>query len=247
MKRIKRVAALFLALSLVLLTCASCASNDQKLYDKVYAHLNEKYKGVEFQINSYKQDVETSGKYTFNVTCLTTNIEFEVIMSSLLISDSYLVAHANKRLCDDLFELFGSARTLICLDYVQCFNHYLEDGGGYRFNEDVELTSYSVEDLTSIYRVTLADIESSGDAAQCVYMFCDILASKGIILDEVTFYFVLNGESILFTTNTNTIEKLESFEPLEALFEKAKSPSELNSLFYREPGSDTKIITYITD
>jgi hypothetical protein len=247
MKQIKRVIALFLALTLGLLVFASCASNDQQLYDKVYTYLNEKYKGVEFQINGYVQDVQTSGKYTFDVTCLTTETDFEVIMSSLLVSDSYLVAHANKQLRDDIFELFGSARSLICLGDAQCFDHYLADGSGYRFNEDVELTSYTVDDLTDIFRVTLTDIESSGDAAQCVYMFCDILALKGIVLDKVTFSFVLNEEQILFTTNTNTIEALASFEPLEELFEKAKSPSGLNHIFYREPGSDTKIITYITD
>ena len=49
-----------------------------------------------------------------------------------------------------------------------------------------------------------------------------------------------------FTTNTDTVESLDSFEPLEELFEKAKSPSGLNNIFYRESGSDTKIITYIT-
>ncbi len=247
MKRIKRVAALFLAVSLVLLTCTACASNEQKLYDKVYAHLNEHYKGVEFQINDYKQELETSGKYTFSVTCLTTGVDFEVIMSSIFISDSYLVVHANRKLCDEIYSLLGSARSLICLEDVQCFNHYLSDDNAYRFNEDVELTSYSVYDLTSIYRVKFSNIESSSDAAQCIYMFCDILDTKGVVLENVTFGFVLNDEPILFTTNTRTIEDLESFEPLEELFERSKSPSALNSLFYREPGSDTKIITYITD
>ena len=247
MKRIRQVTALILTLTLVILLCASCVSNDQKLYDKVYAHLNERYKGVEFRINGYTQDIQTSGKYTFDVTCLTTNIDFEVIMSSLLVSDSYLVTHANKRLEDRLFELVGSARTLICLDDVQYFDHYEKEGNGYRFNEDEELISYSIEDLTFIYRVTLTGIEDSADAAQCVYMFCDILESKGIVLDEVTFSFSLNAEPILFTTDTNTVEQLESFEPLEELFEKSKSPSALDTIFYRDPNSDTKIITYILD
>jgi hypothetical protein len=148
---------------------------------------------------------------------------------------------------NSLFEQIGSARSLICLADVQCFDHYLDEGNGYRFNEDEELTSFGLTDLTSIYRVTLDGIESSGDAAQCVYMFCDILDSKGIHLDEVTFSFVLNGEPILFTTDTNTVEQLESFEPLEELFEKAKSPSALDTIFYRDPDSNTKIITYITD
>ena len=78
-------------------------------------------------------------------------------------------------------------------------------------------------------------------------MFCDILESKGIVLDEVTFSFSLNAEPILFTTDTNTVEQLESFEPLEELFEKSKSPSALDTIFYRDPNSDTKIITYILD
>ena len=247
MKRIRQVAALILALTLVVMLCVSCVSNDQKLYDKVYAHLNERYKGVDFRINGYTQDIQTSGKYTFDVTCLATDIDFEVIMSSLLISDSYLVSHTNKWLEEDLFELFGSARSLICLDHIQCFDLYLAEGSGYRFNEDAELTSYSVKDLTKIYRVTLTDIVSSADAAQCIYMFCDILNSKGIVLDEVAFSFVLNGEPILFTTTTNTVESLESFEPLEILFEKSKSPSALDTIFYRDPDSNVKIITYITD
>lgn len=247
MKRIKRVLALLAALAFVLILCASCESNEQKLYDKVYAHLNEKYKGVEFRINSYTQDVETSGKYTFQVTSLATGLDFEVIMTSMLISDSYYVVHANNQLRLNLFELIGSARSLICLEDIQCFDHYQSENSTYRFNEDPELPSYSVYDLTSIDRVTLSGIESSSDAAQCVYMFCDILYTKGVVLDSVTFDFVLNNEPILFTTNTTTVKELLSFEPLEELFERAKSPAELNTLFYKEPGSDTKIITYITD
>ena len=123
MKRIKRVLALLAALAFVLILCASCESNEQKLYDKVYAHLNEKYKGVEFRINSHTQDVETSGKYTFQVTSITTGLDFEVIMTSMLISDSYYVVHANNQLRLNLFELIGSARSLICLEDIQ-WHHF---------------------------------------------------------------------------------------------------------------------------
>ncbi|MBQ9748108.1 MAG: hypothetical protein IJV98_04920 [Clostridia bacterium] len=246
MKRIRRAVALLLA-GLCLMFAVSCQSEETRAHEKAYAYLNEKYKGVEFEILDYTQDTQTSGRYTFRVLSITTGLEFEVIMTSLMATDSYIVIHANNAINNHVMELLDGARDLICLESVQCFDHYLSEGGSYRFNEDVELTSYSVYDVKSFYRVKLSDMPNANEAAQCIYMFCDILSHKDVILEELTFDFVLNGEKILFTTSTNTIVDMASFEPLEELFERTNNASLIGNLFYKDPNSDAKIITYITD
>ncbi len=246
MKRLRRAVALLLAGILLLLT-VSCQSGETRAYDKAYAYLYDKYKGVEFEILEYTQDMQTSGKTTFRVLCVTTGLEFEVVMTSLMMSDSYLVIHANSAINQSVFELLGDASGLVCLESVQCFDHYLSDGNTYRFNEDVELTSYSVYDVKEFYRVNLEDMISSNEAAQCIYMFCDVLSRRDVSLDKITFDFTLNGEKLLFTTNTQTIRGMNSFETLENLFESTFNPSAIGNIFYKDPNSDTKIITYITD
>ncbi len=251
MKQMKRFITLILVFSLAILALTSCESAEQRAYNKAYNYLNEKYKGIEFEINGYTQETETSGKYTFDVTCLTTGLDFEIIMSSLITSDNYYVVHANKKLRNELFEIFGSARELICLDDIQCFDYYLSDSGTYLFNEDVEVTSYVATDLSELHRVKLVGVKDANDAAQCIYIFCDILKSNNIILDKITFEFVLDDDTILFTTNTKTVEDAvngeNSFSVLEELFEMAESSVNFNNLFYKDPASDAKVITYITD
>lgn len=251
MKQMKRFIALILVLSFSLCVLTSCESTEQRVNNKVYTYLNEKYKGIEFEINGYKQDTETSGKYTFDVTCLTTGLDFEIIMSSLVTSDNYYVVHANQKLRNELFDMMGASRELICVDDIQCFDYYLSDSGTYLFNEDVEVTSYMATDLKELHRVKLVGVKDANDAAQCVYLFCDILKSKNVILDKVTFEFVLDDDKILFTTNTKTIEDTvngtDSFSALEELFEMAETSVNFNNLFYKDPDSDAKVITYIHD
>ncbi len=243
MKFAKRFGAFLIICSLVLGVFVACEPREKKIYDEVYAHLNERYKGVEFEINGYTQDIETSGKYVFDVTCLTTGLRFDVIKSSLYISDSYYVVHANNRLQQALFELLGDAKELVCLESVQCFDRYKADKATYRFNEDVESVSKDLDELDSIFRVNMSDMESSNEAAQCVYMFCDILESKGVSLKRVNFEFTLNGERIRLETNTGAIDRMMSFDALERLFEQSKTTS-ANNIFYKDHDSDIKVIPF---
>ncbi len=243
MKFAKRSCAFLLVCSLLIGFLVACEPKEKKIYDEVYAYLNECYKGVEFEINSYTQDIETSGKYVFDVTCLTTGLHFTVIKSSLYISDSYYVVHANNRLQEELFELLGSATELVNLESVQCFDRYEEDSVSYRFNEDAESVAVDLDELESIFRVNMSEMESSNEAAQCVYMFCDILENKGISLERVNFEFTLNGERIRLETNTNAIDSMHSFEALERLFEQTKT-STASNIFYKELDSDIKVIPF---
>ena len=67
----------------------------EKLELNIYDYLEKKYPDLEFEIKSYTQDNYTSGKYVFNVSCKTTDIDFLVYQSSFLVTDSYSVTHAN--------------------------------------------------------------------------------------------------------------------------------------------------------
>ena len=245
MKRLRRLTVLLLACTFVFLT-VSCQSGDAKAHEKVYAYLSEKYKGVEFEIVEHTQEVETSGKHVFRVRCLATNVTFDVLMTSMMTTDSYIVSHANSVIEQDVMEILGDARPLMCLERVQCFNQYVSEDSTYRFNEDVELTSRSLYDVGEIYRVYLSDMESSNEAAQCVYMFCDILSYRGVVLDQITFDFLLNGEKIRFTTSTETIRGMNSFDELQKLLDSTNNVNVIGEFFYKDPDSNTKVFQYIT-
>ncbi len=247
MKQIKRLTALLLVCLLSLSVFTACTTNEQKLYNGVYAYLGEKYKGVEFKINSHTQDTQASGQYTFQVTCLTTGVEFEVIKLSTMTSDSYYVSHANNKLRTELFELFGDALELVRVDDVQCYDVYRENGGKFSFNEDSELASYLLEDIDSIYRVHMSSVVDAGDAAECIYMFCDILEGEGVVLEEIGFEFMLGGEMIRLQTSTASILNTDSYENLTRLFEEAKTSSPINNIFYKDPDSNVKVIPYLPE
>ncbi len=244
MKFGKRIFAAVLILAFSVFMLASCESKEKKLYDEVYAYLEERYKGVEFEIKNYVQYAETSGKYFFQVTCTTTGVDFHVIKTTLFMSDSYYVVHANHRLQNEVFEVLGVARDLISVESVQCFDRYQRDSGTYRFSEDTEAFSKNLYDLKEIFRVNMKEMPSSNEAAQCIYMFCDILENAGISLERVNFQFVLNEETIRLETDTKTIDNLTSFESLEKILDQTKLPSSGTNIFYKESGSDIKVIPF---
>ncbi len=250
MKRLNRWFALCLSLIYILCIFTSCKTQDDKQHDRVYAHLSEKYPGNEFQINTHIQETETSGKHTFNVTCLTTGVDFEVIMTSLFISDSFYVEHGNEELRKDIFAIFGTSKDLLCLEDVQCFDPYLTGSGTYRFKEDEELMYIGLSSLTSIHCVTLTGVSSASEAAQCIYMFCDLLKLKGVVLEKINFEFTLNKESVRVVTDTYSMSS-SSIKPLIARLEQkeATNSSGGTNFFYNTDGdSNVKIVPYfVTD
>ncbi len=243
MKRLKRFFAVLMVFALLAAVFAGCETQEAKIYERVYAHLHEKYKGVDFQINGYTQNTETSGRYILDITCLTTGVDFQMTMSSLLVSDSYFVSHANDRLRSDIYEALGFDPKSIYIEDVQCFDLYISESDTVRFNENVELSTISLDELKEIYRVYLVDVPSSNDAAQCIYFFCDILELEDYTFDKISFDFKLGKEHVRVETSTDAINT-SSIAEIERLLDDAKSPSALGNIFYRDPESDVKVIPY---
>ncbi len=243
--------ALLLVCVLGLLLFSSCETQKQMAYEKVMAYLNEKHPGYQFTVNGFTQDTETSGKYTFYVTCINTGVDFEVVSTTLFSSDSFTVCHANAEKKKDLYGIFGeSALSRLRIADIQCHDLYLDGGGTYRFNEDEELLMSHAKHLDEIYRVTFSDVASADDAVQRIWMFCDILYSGGteansICLDKVSFEFTLGKETIRVETNTASIDPLLDFTDLIRRIEQAQaSTAEMNTPFYKDADSGVKIIQY---
>lgn len=242
MKHMKRILAAVLAAAMTLVLVA-CVQSD-KVEAQIYDYLEGKYEGYDFEILSYTQEKDTSGRYAVSVHCADNDVDFEIYASSILVTDDFTVKYANSVMESDLIELLGTARPLICVKSIQWLDLYADDSNGYKFREfPLEEIPYTPYDVKNIYRVKLDDMPSSNEAAQCIYMFCDILDYKGVSLDKVTFEFKLADEPIIFTTNTKTALKA-SFSVLETLFERSKSEEEEGNLFYRNPESKIKTIEY---
>lgn len=229
MKYVRKIAALLLVASLILAVCACTPS--KKIQNKVYEYLDSKYKGMEFELIDYTQDKETSGKYTVNVKCLTTNVDFEIYYTSMLTTDSYSVRWANSVIDPQLDEALGDARELACVEDVQWLDLYADDSNGYKFREVDAGISYDVKDVKEIYRIKLSELEDANEVAQCVYMVITAFGKEGIELDKATFEFTVEGKPILFTTDTVSIKQIP-LEDLEAKFYAAESSlKDGNSLY----------------
>ena len=225
MKYIRKIAAAILAVALIAGVYACTPS--KKVQNEVYDYLNEKYTGLEFSLLDYTQDKETSGRYTVFARCLTTNVDFEIYVSSLFITDSYGVSYANSVMDPQILDALGNARSLGCVEDVQWLNLYEEDSDGYRFDEVDPNISYDVKDVNEIYRIRLADVISANEAAQCVYLVMTSLDTAGIELDRATFEFTLDETPILFTTDTASVKEIP-LEDLEAKFYAAECSAQPN-------------------
>ena len=221
MKITRMLLTLLLAIALVT-GAVSCSfsfltpPHSEELELKIYDYLQEKYPSLEFDITSYKQDTFTSGKYVFNVCCKTTNVDFLVYQSSFLITDSYTVTYANLAMEEKLVAVLGK---IIMTDYaksIQWLDIYADGNTGYKFR-DVDLTELpdSVVGIDSIYRVVI-NAKNTAEAVESLKVITEKFDEATVHCSSITFEWVQNDYSIVFTTDTCTIndateEELASF------------------------------------
>ena len=183
---------------------------------KIYDYLEKKYPDLEFEITSYSQDTYTSGKYIFNVNCKTTDVDFLVYQSSFLITDSYTVTYANLAMEEKLVAVLGKT---IMTDYaksIQWLDIYADGNTGYKFR-DVDLTTLpeSVVGIDSIYRVVI-DAQNTPEVFETLKIITEKFDHATVHCSSITFEWVQNDYTIVFTTDTCTInnateEELASF------------------------------------
>lgn len=243
MKIAKIISAITLSVGLILGGVACSSSN--KVETQVYDYLEEKYENLDFEIEGYTQDKAMSGRYEVNVVCKDTGVGFMVYHSSILTTDSYAVSQANTYMNEDLCNILGVAAELANVESIQWQDEYAEESNGYKFRSvDIGGIPYNPMSVTELYRVKLKDIKTPNEAAQCVDMVITVLNTKGIALDKVTFEFVLGEDTLLFTTNTETVLGT-TYDVLEILFTRVNSNEDEGNLFYRNPASHAKVIEYI--
>ena len=244
MKIAKLISAIALSAGLVL---GGVACSSDKVETQVYDYLDEKYDGLDFEIEAYTQDKTMSGRYEVDVLCKNTGVSFMVYHSSMLTTDSYAVSQANAYMNADICELLGAAWDLANVESVQWLDEYAEESSGYKFRSvDVNRLPQNPQSVGEFYRVNLKNIQSPNDAAQCVDMVITVLNTKGVVLDRVTFEFVLGEDTLIFTTNTDTVLNT-TYDILEILFTRIHSNEDEGNLFYRDPNSHKKIIEYIKE
>lgn len=199
-----------IVLALLILTgSVSCTFLETPLSEemelKIYEYLGQKYPDLEFEITSYSQDTYTSGKYVFHVRCKTTEIDFLVYQSSFLITDSYTVTYANLAMQEKIVAVLGKA---IMTDYaksIQWLDVYADGNTGYKFR-DVNLAELpdSVVGIDSIYRVVI-NAKSTDEAVEALKIITEKLDEAKVHCNSITFEWVQNDYSIVFTTDTCTI------------------------------------------
>ncbi|MBR6743627.1 MAG: hypothetical protein IKM00_00210 [Clostridia bacterium] len=176
-----------------------------ELEQKIYDYLQGKYPGLEFEIKSYTRDIYTSGKYVFKVFCVTTGIHFLVYQSSFLTTDSYTVTYANLAMEEMLVGVLGETIMSDHAKSLQWLDTYADDATGYRFREvDLATVPDSAVGLESIYRITMY-AQTTEEALHSLRAITEKLDESGIHCNSISFEWVQNDYTIIFTTDTCTI------------------------------------------
>ena len=210
---------LTIILSLVILMgTVSCAflttTHSEDLELKIYNYLQEKYPNLEFEITSYKQDTFTSGKYVFDVTCKTTEIDFLVYQSSFLTTDSYTVTYANLAMEEMLVGILGETIMSTHAKSIQWLDLYADGNTGYRFREvDLKSLPDSALGIENIYKIVLP-AQNTENSLQSLKAITEKLNDEEIQCDTITFEWIQNDYTIEFTTNTYTLTKATDEELL---------------------------------
>lgn len=234
----------------ILIIASACSflsvSSSDKVETVIADYLNNKYPDLEFEIGIHTQDTYTSGRYVYNIRCKTTDVDFTLYHSSFLTTDSYSVVCANSSMEKSLRALFLDEFNSQYVKTIQWMNFYADGSDGYRFR-DVSVTKlpYPITDVTEIYRFTLKDnsFETEAEIVQVMKEAVTEFENEGIVLEKITFQFVLGKDTVLLTTDTSTVQ-LSPEEKLEALLIQigvAQGTNELVEVVY---GSNLKKAEY---
>lgn len=202
MKCFKKMIAVALMLAIVLVI--SACTPPQKVIDSVYKYLNEKYPDTEFKMGEVTQDTATSGRYIIKVHAVTTDIDFEIYASNLIVTDGYGAKYANDMIFDQIKVALGDNYEISRIKNVQWIDIYEDGYAGYRFREMKSPAEYDFREISKIYRIDLYEMTNTTEAVSVMQHTLTWLNEAGADYDSVTFSFVLNGEQVLFTTNTRS-------------------------------------------
>ena len=193
------------------------APQTEELETEIYTYLDEKYPDLEFEIKSYTQDTYTSGKYVFQVFCKTTEIDFQIYRSSFLTTDSYTVTYANLAMEKLFFSFFGEEFCESQISSVQWLDSYADDQAGYKFR-DIDLSALpdSVMGAEGLYRITLRATDTES-VFQSIKAITEKLSAAGVPCDKIAFAWMQNDYTIVFSTNTFTLNDASDEEMLAFL------------------------------
>lgn len=233
MKKFKRFTALFFVV-LYLLAATSCQASD-KVLQKINNYLTDEYPGKTFEVMSYTQKNETSGRYEVNAVCLDDNIEFEIyIYSTIYASDSYSVLRANEQMekairaeLDSFYKnLSGNLKTIQWLDVY-------EDGAqGYSFRYVDSKKDYTLANLnnTEIYKIEFADGLTISEVGGSIYDFMnDFYSYTPYVVGATTFVYTLNEITYEFTTDAQSIHEMGKTGVVNILLSNTVTSAEKNN------------------
>ena len=208
--KFKRILSMLLMLSIIIIVsaCSFLSVSSDKVDHIVYDYLNNKYPDLEFEIKSHTQDTYTSGRYVYDIFCKTTGVDFTLYHSSFLTTDSYSVVYANASAEKSLREPFGEEFGSLYIEKIQWVNFYADGSDGYRFRDmTTQKLPDSIKDIKEIYSFVLKtnSFETTAEAAKILKETISEFYDAGVVLETITFQFYLTKDSVLLTTDTETI------------------------------------------
>ena len=243
MKCFKKMIAVALMLAIVLVIGACTPS--QKVIDSVYEYLNEKYPGTEFQMGEVTQDTAASGRYIIKVHAVTTDIDFEIYASNLIVTDGYGAKYANDVIFDQIKVALGENYEISRIKNVQWIDIYEDGYAGYRFREIESVATYDFRKISDIYRIDLYEMTNTAEAVSVMQHTLTWLNEAGADYESVTFSFVLNDEQILFTTNTLSAMEADASD-LEAAILSAEANARATAMLFTQQ-TEPKAVSFFVE
>ena len=243
MKCFKKFMAAVLMLALAFTICA--CTPPQKVIDGVYDYLNDKYPDTAFQMGEVTQDTAASGRYIIKIHAVTTDIDFEIYASNLIVTDGYGAKYANDMIFDQIKAALGDRYEVSRIKNVQWIDIYEDGYAGYRFREMESPAEYDFREISDIYRIELYEMANTAEAVSVMQHTLTWLNEAGADYDAVTFSFVLNGEQILFTTNTRSAMEADA-SALEAAILSAEADARAATMLFTQQ-TEPKSVTFFVE
>lgn len=228
------LALLFCGMAVLMTACTPPKKYQQKVLD----YLTEEYPGKTFELTSFKQNKETSGRYEVSASCNEDGTKFDIyVYSTVFLTDGYSVVRANKRAAVLLREKVVGTDAFEYIADIRWLRIYNEDSTDYSFRHVDNVEELTAKDITSVDTVTFNSPIEASDAEKGIRATVNAFDAAGMTLESVGFEFTVGYKSCRLTTDSASVANASDGEIAEYIASELSSTEEVSTLWLSVSGS----------
>lgn len=204
----------------------------KKYQQKVLDYLTGEYPGKTFELLSYTQNKETSGRYEVKARCNEDGTNFDIyVYSMIFLTDGYSVSRANQKMTVCFRDIIVGTEAFGYVEGIRWLRPFNEENTDYSFRHVENVDELTLDDVKTIDSVKLSEVADIKQLALEITATIGAFDLAGVVLDEMYFDFDLGGRTFRLKTDTVSVRKAKDGELAAYISEEVENTVEVTSVW----------------